>query len=408
MPMNGRKLGIDDIDVAGRRVFVRADLNVPLDDHGVIADDTRLRAVAPTLRALRQAKARIILASHLGRPKGTRTPALTLAPVAVALTEALACPVPLARDCVGPEVERAAAALHDGEILLLENLRFHAEEEANDVEFARQLAALAELYVNDAFGTAHRAHASTEGITRHLRPAVAGPLMLRELEYVARALVNPARPVAAVLGGAKVSDKLGLLRNLLGKVDRMLIGGAMAFTFLLAQGMKIGDSLVEEGRLGEARAMLDEAEAAGVAVLLPTDVTIAPRGARGEPGVEAPLEVRPAGDIPDGAVGLDIGPATRASFTEALRDAATIIWNGPMGKFETPSFDAGTLAVAKAIAASPAVSVVGGGDTASAVRQAGVAEQISFISTGGGAFLELLEGRELPGVAALDELARAT
>lgn len=397
--MQYRKRGIDSLDLAGKRVFVRADLNVPLDAEGRITDDTRLRAELPTLRALRQARARIILASHLGRPKGRRAPSLSLRPVADYLREALGCPVAFADDCVGPEAERAAAALREGDLLLLENLRFHAAEEANDPRFARQLAALAEVYVNDAFGTAHRAHASTEGIAKHLRPALAGPLMQRELEYVTRAFVEPKRPVVALLGGAKVSDKLGLLRNLLSRVDSLLIGGAMAFTFLVARGVGVGRSLVEPEKVAEARVLLDLAARQGRALLLPEDVAVteqpsSPASRRAIVAVAA---------IPAAASALDIGPATCQRFAGVLRDAGTIIWNGPMGKFETPPFDHGTLEIARAVAASPALSIVGGGDTASAIHQAGVAERISFISTGGGAFLELLEGLELPGVAALDD-----
>ncbi|MBI3090952.1 MAG: phosphoglycerate kinase [Candidatus Tectomicrobia bacterium] len=397
--MQYRKRGIDSLDLAGKRVFVRADLNVPLDAEGRITDDTRLRAELPTLRALRQARARIILASHLGRPKGRRAPSFSLRPVAAYLREALGCPVAFADDCVGPEAERAAAALRKGDLLLLENLRFHAEEEANDPRFARQLAALAEVYVNDAFGTAHRAHASTEGIAKHLRPALAGPLMQRELEYVTRAFVEPKRPVVALLGGAKVSDKLGLLRNLLSRVDSLLIGGAMAFTFLAARGVGVGRSLVEPEKLAEARALLDLAAHQGIAILLPEDVAVTE-----QPSIPASQRTIVAvAAIPAEAAALDIGPATCRLFAGVLRDAGTIIWNGPLGKFETPPFDHGTLDIARAVAASPALSIAGGGDTASAIHQAGVAERISFISTGGGAFLELLEGLELPGVAALDD-----
>ncbi len=396
--MASQKMGMNDIELGGRRVFLRADLNVPLDEHGEVADATRLRAVAPTVQALRRAGARIILASHLGRPKGKRVASLSLAPVARYLAEALDCPVPLAGDCVGPEVESAVSQLRDGELLLLENLRFHPQEETNDPAFAAQLAALADVYVNDAFGAAHRAHASTHGIAQRLRPAVAGLLMQRELDYLSGALVDPTPPVVVLLGGAKVSGKLAIVKHLLDSADRLLIGGAMAFTFLLAKGLKVGASLVDPGMVDEAQTVLKEAEQRGVSVLLPSDVAVAAERSFG-----GELRIVPVDQIPAEMIGLDIGPATCKVFAQALADAGTIIWNGPMGVFETPPFDAGTMNVANAVAASAAMSVAGGGDTDRAVHQAGIAEHISFISTGGGAFLEFLQGRELPGIAILDD-----
>jgi phosphoglycerate kinase len=393
------KLSVDQLDLAGKRVFLRVDLNVPLED-GRVAEDTRIRAVVPTIEHCLKAGASIILASHLGRPKGKADPRFSLAPVAARLEDLLGRPVPLLPDCVGPEVEAAAAALKPGDTVLLENLRFHPEEEANDPEFARRLAALADVYVDDAFAAAHRAHASTEGIAHHLHPAAAGLLMARELGALGRIFERPERPVAAVLGGAKVSDKLALVEHLLERVETLLIGGGMAFTFLAALGYGVGRSLLEADRLDEARGILGRARGMGVRMRLPVDV-VAATGPDSADGVRT-VGVR---EIPDALMGLDIGPLTVAQFGGALQGARTVVWNGPMGVFEKPPFAAGTLGVARAVAGCGGFSVIGGGDTIAAVGQAGVTDRIGYISTAGGAFLEFLEGRTLPGVAALDEAA---
>ena len=392
----GNKLTIDQLDVAGKRVFLRADLNAPLEG-GAVGDDTRLRAVVPTIQHAVNRGAAVVLASHLGRPKGAPQPELSLAPVAARLEVLLAQPVPLAPDCVGPEVADRARQLKPGGLLLLENLRFHREEEANDEAFARDLAALADCYVNDAFAAAHRAHASIAAITRFLQPAAAGLLMQKELAALTRILVGPERPLAAILGGAKVSDKLALVEHLLERVDLLLIGGGMAFTFLRALGHDVGRSLLEADHVETARRVLDAARRRGVPLVLPVDAVVAD-------GVDSPAG-RPVSvrEIPSTQMGLDIGPLTIERFAQAVRGARTIVWNGPMGVFEKAPFAAGTLAVARAVAAGPAFSVLGGGDTAAAVNQAGVAERIGYISTAGGAFLEFLEGRTLPGVEALTE-----
>jgi phosphoglycerate kinase len=392
------KLGIEQLALAGRRVFLRVDLNVPV-EHGAVTDDTRLRAVLPTIRYALDHGAGVVLASHLGRPKGKRDPASSLRPVGERLAALLERPVPLAPDCVGPETEAMARAVGPGQVLLLENLRFHPEEEANDDAFAQALARLGDCYVNDAFAAAHRAHASIVAITRHLQPAAAGLLMRSELEALGRILESPERPLVAVLGGAKVSDKVALVENLLGRVDALAIGGGMAFTFLRALGHDVGRSLVEPDRVEMARTAIDAARRRGVQLMLPVDAMVAE-------GVDSPsgraVGVR---EIPAGQMGLDIGPLTVARFAELLKTARTIVWNGPMGVFERPAFAAGTLAVAKTVAEAPAFSVIGGGDTIAAVNQAGVAARIGYISTAGGAFLEFLEGRTLPGVAALSEAA---
>jgi phosphoglycerate kinase len=390
------KLSIEQLELGGRRAFVRADLNAPL-EHGAISDDTRLTAVLPTLRLALERGAAVVLASHLGRPKGGPDPTYSLRPVAERLTALLEQPVPLAPDCVGEAVERMAHELKPGQVLLLENLRFHREEEANDDAFARRLAALADVYVNDAFAAAHRAHASIAAITHHLRPAAAGLLMRRELEALGRILESPARPVAALLGGAKVSDKLALVENLLARVDALLIGGGMAFTFLRALGHGVGKSLVETDRIETARSALETARRRGVQIVLPVDAVVA--GGLDSPSGRA-VSVR---DIPAGQMGLDIGPLTVEHFAAVLKNAKTIVWNGPMGVFEKPAFATGTVAVGRAVASSGAFSVIGGGDTVAAVNQAGVADRIGYISTAGGAFLEFLEGRTLPGVEALTE-----
>ena len=387
------------MELAGKRVFLRVDFNVPLEE-GRVAEDTRIRAALPTIELCLKAGAAVLLASNLGRPKGTPDPHYSLRPVAIKLEELLGRPVPLLPDCVGPEVEAAAAALKPGEVVLLENLRFHAEEEANDPGFARRLASLADVYVNDAFAAAHRAHASTEGIARILHPAAAGLLMARELEALGRIFESPERPFMAVLGGAKVSDKLGLVEHLLARVDAVLIGGGMAYTFLVALGHGVGRSLLEPDRVEAARAILGRARALGVRVRLPVDLVVAP----GPDSVEG-IRVASVREMPRDLMGLDIGPVTVAQFAATLASARTIVWNGPLGVFEKAPFSAGTLGTARAVASSAAFSVIGGGDTIAAVHQAGVAERIGYISTAGGAFLEFLEGRTLPGVSALDETA---
>jgi phosphoglycerate kinase len=390
------KRTIAEVELAGRRVFLRVDFNVPLAD-GRVTEDARIRGVLPTIDLARRAGARLVVASHLGRPKKGADPRYSMKPVAARLGELLGEDVPLAGDSVGPDVEARAAALAPRGLLLLENLRFHAGEEANDPAFARALAALGDVYVNDAFAAAHRAHASTEGITRHLRPAVAGLLMERELGALGQVFEAPARPLVAILGGAKVSDKLALVESLLARVDRLLIGGGMAFTFLRAQGREVGRSLLEADLVSTAVRLHEVARARGVELVLPHDTVVAA-------SVDAPQgETVPVTAIPADQMGLDIGPATVAAFEAALGDARTIIWNGPMGVFEKSPFAAGTLGLARAVARSRGFSVVGGGDTVAAIEQAGVSERIGYLSTGGGAFLEYLEGRVLPGVAALDD-----
>jgi len=398
------KRAVRDLPCRGRRVFVRVDFNIPL-ENGEVADDTRIVAAMPTLRWLIERKARVILASHLGRPKGGPDPAFSLAPVAKRLERLLRQPVGFAPDCVGPEAESRALALGDEQVLLLENLRFHKGEEANDPEFARQLAALAEMYVNDAFGSAHRAHASTEGVTHLLHPAVAGFLMMKELEYLGRALDDPKRPFVAVLGGAKISGKIDVLQALLGKCDRILIGGAMMFTFLKAQGRPTGRSLVEDDRIEMAREVLAQAQARNVELVLPVDCVASQAVDGSVPGRVTALD-----GLGPGEIGVDIGPASVALFEQKLRDARTVLWNGPMGVFEVEAFAGGTRAMAHALADATgrgATTVVGGGDSAAAVQDAGLADRMTHLSTGGGASLEFLEGKVLPGVAALDEAESA-
>jgi phosphoglycerate kinase len=389
-----RKQTVRDIDVAGKRVLVRVDFNVPLED-GRILDDLRIRAALPTIRYLRSQGARVVLCSHLGRPGGKVVDALRLGPVAQRLGEMLGAPVATAADCVGPEAERAVAALGEGEVLLLENVRFHAEEEVNGAAFARQLASLADVYVNDAFGVAHRAHASTEGVTHHL-PAVAGLLMEKEIDYLDRVVARPERPLGCVIGGAKVSDKIGVLRQLLSRTDVLVIGGGMANTFLKAQGIPVGDSLVEDEELERARAILSEAARRGVRLLLPVDVVIADRFA-----ADADARAVAVDAVAEGWRILDAGPRSVAAYVEALRGCRTVVWNGPLGVIEFPAFARGSEALARALADSEATTIAGGGETAVLLRQAGLAEKFDHVSTGGGAFLEFLEGRDLPGVAAL-------
>ncbi len=388
------KLTVRDIDVAGRRVFVRVDFNVP-QDAGRITDDTRIRAALPTIRYLMEQGARVILASHLGRPKGKVDEALSLRGIAVRLAELLGRPVAFCPASVGDTALAAVSALQDGEVLLLENVRFHAGEEKNDPALARQFADLAEVFVNDAFGAAHRAHASTEGIAHHL-PAVAGFLVERELAVMGGALADPEMPFTAIIGGAKVSDKIKVIENLLSKVDHLLIGGGMANTFLLAQGYALGKSLVEREQADVARRLLDLAQSAGAMLLLPRDLVVAK-----EFRADAPSRVAAVDDVQEDEMALDIGPATAAMYGDTVAMSRTVIWNGPMGVFELPAFARGTTAVARAMAEVRGVTIIGGGDSVAAVEQAGVAERMTHISTGGGASLEFLEGRTLPGIAAL-------
>jgi phosphoglycerate kinase (EC 2.7.2.3) len=387
-------------DLAGKKVFVRVDFNVPQDESGAITDDTRIRAALPTINYLIAAGAKTILASHLGRPKGV-TESLRLNPVAVRLSELLGKPVIKCDDCIGDLVAQAVAGMANGDILLLENVRFYPEEEKNDPEFAQKLAGVADLYVNDAFGAAHRAHASTEGVTKYLKPAVAGFLLDKELQYLSGAVDNPQRPLAAIIGGSKVSSKIGVIENLLDKVDKLFIGGGMIFTFFKAQGLSVGKSLVEEDKLELATALTAKAKAKGVQFLLPTDVVVADAF---KP--DANSQTVSVDCIPDGWMGLDIGPDSIATFQAALADCKTIVWNGPMGVFEFDQFAVGTEAIARTLAdltAKGAITIIGGGDSVAAVEKVGVSGQMSHISTGGGASLELLEGKVLPGIAALDE-----
>jgi phosphoglycerate kinase len=387
---------IRDVDVQGKRVLVRVDFNVPI-ENGKVLDDWRLRATLPTIRYLTERGAKVILLSHLGRPKGKRDEQFSLRPVAQRLSELLGQPVQFADDCVGEVAEQTVAQLQAGEVLLLENLRFHAGEEANDDSFAQQLARLGDVFVNDAFGAAHRAHASVHAITKFL-PSYAGLLMEREVTHLSRLLEAPEKPFVAVLGGAKVSDKIGVIRNLLTKVDALLIGGAMAFTFLKAQGYETGKSLVEADKLDLANALLGEAKEKGVELVLPVDVVVAESDAE-----DATTQVVPITAIPADKAGYDIGPETANLFAERIRTAKTVFWNGPMGRFERTPFKAGTKAIAEALAQCSGTTVVGGGETAAAAFEFGIADKVTHVSTGGGAALELLEGRELPGIAVLKE-----
>ncbi|MEG3437428.1 phosphoglycerate kinase [Pannus brasiliensis CCIBt3594] len=393
---------LTEADLSGKRVLVRVDFNVPLDKStGAIADDTRIRAALPTIEDLTKKGAKVILCSHMGRPDGEVKEKLRLTPVAKRLSELLGKEVVMCADSVGEAVTSAINGLENGGVALLENLRFHAEEEANDAEFAKALAANADLYVNDAFGTAHRAHASTEGVTHYLSPSVAGYLIEKELNYLQAAIESPQRPLAAIIGGSKVSSKIGVIETLLEKCDKLLIGGGMIFTFYKARGLNVGKSLVEEDKLDLARELEAKAKEKGVAFLLPTDVVVADKFA-----ADADSQVVSVENIPDGWMGLDIGPESVKLFQEALADCKSVLWNGPMGVFEFDKFAVGTEAIARTLAdltATGTTTIIGGGDSVAAVEKVGVAEKMSHISTGGGASLELLEGKVLPGIAALDE-----
>ncbi|KAJ4964021.1 hypothetical protein NE237_023960 [Protea cynaroides] len=391
---------LKEADLKGKKVFVRVDLNVPLDDQLNITDDTRVRAAVPTIKYLMGHGAKVILSSHLGRPKGV-TPKYSLKPLVPRLSELLGVKVEMANDCIGEEVEKMVVAIPDGGVLLLENVRFYKEEEKNDPDFAKKLASLADVYVNDAFGTAHRAHASTEGVAKYLKPAVAGFLMQKELDYLVGAVANPKRPFAAIVGGSKVSTKIGVIESLFETVNVLVLGGGMIFTFYKAQGYSVGSSLVEEDKLDLATSLLEKAKSKGVSVLLPTDVVVADKFA-----ADANSKIVPATSISDGWMGLDIGPDSIKSFSEVLDTTQTIIWNGPMGVFEFEKFAAGTEAIAKKLAeltGKGATTIIGGGDSVAAVEKAGLADKMSHISTGGGASLELLEGKPLPGVLALND-----
>jgi len=397
------KLSITDLDLDGKRVFLRVDFNVPLDESGSVTDDTRIRAALPTIQYALDRSARLVLASHLGRPKGRPDPKYSLAPAARRLSELLSREVRLAPDSVGDEVRMMSDALKPGEAMMLENLRFHAGEEKNDPEYARRLAELADVYVNDAFGTAHRAHASTEGITHFIKPAAAGLLMEKELRYLGQVLEHPEKPFIVILGGAKVSDKIGVIENLLKSADGILIGGAMAYTFLKSQGLETGRSLVEDDKLELARDLLARASERGVSLLLPTDNIVVDKAVWDADPLAAKPRTCSVREIKPNEAGLDIGPDSIAIFSEKLKGVKTIVWNGPMGMFEHPPFDRGTRAIAQAIAEAGAISIVGGGDSVAAITEAGVADRITHVSTGGGASLEFLAGDVLPGVAALTD-----
>jgi phosphoglycerate kinase len=388
-------------ELSGKRVLVRVDFNVPLDDQGKITDDTRIRAALPTIQDLTSKGAKVILTSHFGRPKGKVVESMRLTPVANRLSELLGQPVVKCDDCIGDAVASAVAGMQNGQVALLENVRFYAEEEANDPEFAKKLASVADLYINDAFGTAHRAHASTEGVTHYLNPSVAGYLIEKELQYLQSAIEEPQRPLAAIIGGSKVSSKITVIETLLDKVDKLLIGGGMIFTFYKARGLSVGKSLVEDEFLELAKTLEAKAKEKGVELLLPTDVVVANKFDK-----EADSQTVPVENIPDGWMGLDIGPDAVKVFQAALADCKTVIWNGPMGVFEFDKFAKGTEAIAYSLAditKTGATTIIGGGDSVAAVEKVGLADQMSHISTGGGASLELLEGKVLPGIAALNE-----
>ena len=393
------KKTIKDVNVEGKRVFVRCDFNVPLDAEVNITDDNRIRAALPTIKYLLDHGAKVVLASHLGRPKNGPEEKYSLKPVAKRLNELLGGKVTMANDVIGEDAQAKVAALKNGEAVLLENVRFHKEEEKNDPEFAKKLAAFADIYVNDAFGTAHRAHASTEGISHFVKTSVAGFLIEKELEIMGGALNNPKRPFVAILGGAKVSDKIGVINNLLEKVDKLLIGGAMAYTFIVAKGGKVGKSMLETDKVDLAKELLEKAADKGVELYLPVDTVIAK-----EFKADAESKVCPTMEIPDEWEGLDIGPKTAEIFADVIKSAKTVIWNGPMGVFEFPKFAVGTKAVAQALADNPeATTIIGGGDSAAAIEQLGYADKVTHISTGGGASLEYLEGKVLPGIACLND-----
>ncbi len=394
--MNLKKQTIEDVNLRDKRVLIRADFNVPLDESLQITDDTRIRSTLPTINRAVDEGARVILCSHLGRPKGPSDTKNSLAPIAKRLQRLLGKEVAFAPDCIGPTAEALVAKMKPGDVLLLENLRFHSGEEKNDEAFSKALASLADVYINDAFGAAHRAHASIVGVTKFVKVCAAGYLLKKEIEYLEGAVANPMRPFVAILGGAKVSGKIGVIENLGKRVDKVIIGGGMAFTFIKAMGMEIGSSLVEDDMLDFARGIQEHAMSRGVKFYLPVDCVVA---ASREPGAETKLV--PVQEIPKGWCGLDIGPASVKLFSEAVQNAKTILWNGPMGLFETDAFSRGTFSLAHAVANAYALTIVGGGDTALAVHRAGESESMSFISTGGGAALELLEGKELPGLAAL-------
>jgi len=392
------KQTIDQVDLRGKRVIIRVDFNVPLDDSLQITDDSRIRAALPTINHTVDEGGIVILCSHLGRPNGKPCPELSLAPVAKRLKRFLGKDVIFSPDCVGPKVKNLVSQLKPGDVLLLENLRFHPEEEENDDQFASELASLADVYINEAFGAAHRSHASTVGITKFIKTSAAGYLMKREVEYLEGAVENPIRPFVAILGGAKVSGKIGVIENLGKKVDKVIIGGGMAFTFIKAMGMEIGRSLVEDAMLDFAKGIQQHAMERGVKFYLPVDCVVA---ASLDPGAET--KIIPVQEIPEGWYGMDIGPASVKLFSEAIQNAKTILWNGPMGMFERDAFARGTQAIAHAVANAYALTIVGGGDTALAVHRSGETDSMSFISTGGGAALQLLEGGEMPGLAALPD-----
>ncbi len=394
--MNMHKLTIEDVPIKGKRVFIRADFNVPLDEHLNIMDDTRMRSTLPTINYAIDEGAMVILSSHLGRPGGRPDPKLSLAPVAKRLGRLLGKDVQFAPDCIGPQVEHLVERMKPGDVMVVENLRFHRGEQDNDEKFAQALARLGDVYINDAFGAAHRNHASITGITKYIKTCAAGFLMKKEIEYLEGAVANPTRPFVAILGGAKVSGKIGVIENLGLKVDKVIIGGGMAFTFFKAMGIEVGDSMVEDEMLDLANRIRDKAQTRGVKFYLPVDCVVATSHKAG-----AETKIVPIQEIPVGWVAMDIGPASVRLFTEALSNAKTILWNGPMGVFEMDAYCRGTFAVAHAVANSYALTIVGGGDTALAVHRAGESENISFISTGGGAALQLLEGKELPGLAVL-------
>ena len=391
---------LSEADLSGKRVFVRADFNVPLDDAGNITDDTRIRAALPTIQELINKGAKVILSSHMGRPKGEVKDSLRLNPVATRLSELLGKDVTKCDDCIGDAVTATVSGMANGDVVLLENVRFYNEETKNDPAFAEKLASNADLFVNDAFGTAHRAHASTEGVTKYLSPSVAGLLIEKELEYLQNAVDNPQRPLAAIIGGSKVSSKIGVIETLLDKCDKLLIGGGMIFTFYKARGLSVGKSLVEEDKIELAKELEAKAKEKGVALLLPTDVVVADNFAP-----DANAQTVSVDNIPDGWMGLDIGPDSIKVFQDALADCKCVIWNGPMGVFEFDKFAVGTTAIANTLAntGDDTMTIIGGGDSVAAVEKAGLADKMSHISTGGGASLELLEGKELPGIVALDE-----